>query len=295
MTGPASHIPVVRIGLSLDEAELLQPALAPFAEMLAITEQQGRCELVFYPGDTARASALARELTALLAELLPARAVAVTQDVIRAEDWRESWKESFRPVRISDRTVVVPPWHEPAADSPPNLLRIHPGMSFGTGQHFTTQSCLALIEDCILQHRVDAFLDIGCGSGVLAILAARLGVPQVDAIDIDPECIRCTRENMALNHTPAIHVHEAAAEDWAPSRRYGLVCANMLSSELRRAFAAICRCVAPHGRLVLGGLLAGEADAMAATAAAHGLQPATARSDGTWTTLLFTAAEPPSP
>lgn len=199
-------------------------------------------------------------------------------------DWAEAWREHFQPVAVGRRLLVAPPWAVPAA--PGRLvIVIEPGRAFGTGQHGSTVGCLEMLEEVAGGAAPAAATDIGTGSGILAIAAARLGVPRVLAIDDDPDAVRCATANAARNGV-ADHVEcrraEAGALEVAPAP---LVLANLLAAAHVRLAPCYGRLVARGGTLVLGGILGDDAAAVTAAVAGHGFTLAAARSVAGWTTL----------
>jgi ribosomal protein L11 methyltransferase len=196
-----------------------------------------------------------------------------------ADDWDERWKAFHQPVRIG-ALHVRPPW-APSLDGLIDIV-IDPAQAFGTGAHPTTRLCLELMLEL---EPAGPLVDLGCGSGVLAIAAARLGWEPVRGLDHDPEAVRATRDNAAANgaHVEA-HRHDLMRDGPAPGAP--TVVANLLRPLLLRVaqdgFAE-----RTPGTLVAGGLLAHEGDEVAAAFAAHGLREAARRRDGDWVALLL--------
>jgi ribosomal protein L11 methyltransferase len=207
--------------------------------------------------------------------------VEVITDEI-ADDWSQRWREFHRPVVIGDMLTVRPPW-EPPGHAAIDLV-IDPGQAFGTGAHATTRLCLEMLVE--LPGPGGAFVDLGCGSGVLAIAAARLGYRPVVALDNDPASVRATAENAAANGV-AIDVRrfDLRRED-VPGA--DTVAANLLGP-LLRAWAP--RLAEPGGvlprRVIASGLLVAEADGIAEAFAAAGLRKADCRAAGEWGALLL--------
>ena len=119
---------------------------------------------------------------------------------VRDEDWSEVWKKFYKPFRAGKHLVVKPTWEHYDAQENDLVMEIDPGMAFGSGTHETTGMCLELLEDVLLEHPVKSVIDVGTGSGILAIGAAMLGAQDVLAIDIDPTAVRVAKENIAHNH-----------------------------------------------------------------------------------------------
>ena len=129
--------------------------------------------------------------------------VSVTE--LKKENWAESWKIHFKPMEISDRLAITPPWVDFPAKSGQQVIILNPGLSFGTGQHATTKFCLTKLDE-IAQSLPEnsSMLDAGCGSGILAIAAVKLGWKDVYAFDIDPDAVRISQENSAENAIDSI-------------------------------------------------------------------------------------------
>jgi ribosomal protein L11 methyltransferase len=175
------------------------------------------------------------------------------------EDWVRLTQEQFPAVEITPRFWVAPSWHErPAAAM--RLIRLDPGMAFGTGTHPTTRMCLRWIaRNATLRTTAwTRVLDYGCGSGILAIGAALHGALEVDAVDIDPAALDVTRANAKANQ---VHIN-AAAPDLAHGH-YELVLANILANPLKLLAPLLTQHVAPSGELVLAGILERQADELA--------------------------------
>jgi ribosomal protein L11 methyltransferase len=158
---------------------------------------------------------------------LPASAVTVT----RSEDdsWRESWKQFLRGGRVSDRVWVRPPWEAPDPAAPVTVV-IDPGMAFGTGQHQTTRGCIRMLDTVLAAVPGAPVLDVGCGSGILSIVAARLGSTAI-GVEIDVESFANARENVAVNAVEdRVHLIEGSAD--AVPGRFPVVVANILAVTL---------------------------------------------------------------
>jgi ribosomal protein L11 methyltransferase len=240
----------------------------------------------FFP-DTADTAILATRVDAYLAALdalgfhggRPSRVAPLAED-----DWAEAWRAHFAPFAVGRRLVVAPPWETPAADGR-LVLTIEPGRAFGTGQHGSTAGCLLLLESLLERARPARALDLGTGSGLLAIAAARLGVPHVDAVDSDPDAVASAAANVERNAL-ADRVHCALADAATVDvPAVPLVVANLLAAAHRALAPRYRRLVIPGGVIVLGGLLDAEADDVAAVLAAHGLVRVDARSVEGWTSL----------
>ncbi len=184
-----------------------------------------------------------------------------TVEPLPDEPWGSAWQRAFPPREVGERLIVVPPWAEAhAAQASARLpVLIYPGRAFGTGQHGSTEGCLALLERAVAGAVAEAALDIGTGTGILAIAAARLGVPRILAIDVDPDAVRSAGDNAALNgQTGHVHVRPGRPEDLPAEAAFGLVLANLVTASHLALADRYRRLVTVGGALVLGGMLAGE-------------------------------------
>jgi ribosomal protein L11 methyltransferase len=194
------------------------------------------------------------------------------------QDWVRLTQSQFAPVEITPEFWIVPTWHEPP-DQAKQVIRLDPGLAFGTGTHPTTRMCLRWIATHRLGERV---LDYGCGSGILAIGASRFGSRHVDAVDIDPAAVQSTLDNAAAN---AVALN-AGLPDRATGR-YDTVLANILATPLKMLAPLLCCHVAAGGSLVLAGILERQADELKAAYAPLARLEVTDTEDG-W--VLMTAA-----
>jgi ribosomal protein L11 methyltransferase len=197
------------------------------------------------------------DVDALLAAACAAVGVLATPpysiDIVEEQNWVQLTQSQFDPIRVSERLWIVPSWHESPDPAAVNLI-LDPGMAFGTGSHPTTRLCLEWLErsvtpDCTV-------LDYGCGSGILAIAAARLGAGRVAGVDIDPQAVEAARANAERNGVSAQFVDSAQPV----AGEYDLVVANILSNPLRILAPAICAHVCSGGRLALSGILREQAE-----------------------------------
>lgn len=198
------------------------------------------------------------------------------------QDWVRQTQAQFEPIRVSRRLWIVPSWHA-APDPDALVIRVDPGLAFGTGSHPTTRLCLAWLDTHDIGAR--SVLDYGCGSGILAIAAARLGAAPVIATDIDAQALASTRDNARANDC-AIDVREV---DRTAGVRTDVVVANILTNPLKVLAPALVGHLAPGGRLVLSGILESqESEVIAAYAPLIALSRH-ACEDG-WTCLSGTRA-----
>jgi ribosomal protein L11 methyltransferase len=196
------------------------------------------------------------------------------------DDWEQRWREFHRPVVVSERLTVRPPWEERGTSSID--LVIDPGRAFGTGAHATTRLCLELMLEMT---PAGPFLDLGCGSGVLAIAAARLGWAPVAALDNDPACLEATSANADANGV-AVEVarHDLRGD---PPASAPTVAANLLAPLLLAWAESLGDAPRRPERVIASGLLVAEVDRVAAAFASRGLVERDRRSHGEWAAVLL--------
>lgn len=197
------------------------------------------------------------DIATLLAEACRAIGLAespcFTVEEVAEQNWVQLTQSQFDPIRVSERLWIVPSWHESPDPAAVNLI-LDPGMAFGTGSHPTTRLCLEWLERNV--GAACTVLDYGCGSGILAIAAARLGAGRVAGVDIDPQAVEAARANAERNGVSALFADSAQPV----AGEYDLVVANILSNPLRVLAPAICAHVRSGGRLALSGILREQAE-----------------------------------
>lgn len=203
------------------------------------------------------------------------------------QDWVRLTQSQFAPVEITPSFWIVPSWHEaPAAAT--QLIRLDPGLAFGTGTHPTTRMCLRWIARHAAMVRGAQVLDYGCGSGILAIGAARFGAAAATAVDIDPAAVQSAQDNAAAN---GVTLHTGLPERAGPpSGAYPVVLANILASPLKLLAPLLAAHVAPGGMLVLAGILARQSEELQAAYAPTGLALDVSDTEDGW--ILMTARRP---
>jgi ribosomal protein L11 methyltransferase len=241
-----------------------------------------------------------REISAGLARLkhfdLPLGPAKIQITRIKREDWAESWKKHFHPLEIKGRSrsapslLIKPSWSKKAAGPNQSVVILDPGLSFGTGQHPTTAFCLREIVQCLKSGAKASFLDIGTGSGILAIAAAKLGYTPVQAFDFDPEAVRMARENARKNRVDG-RLKPVRGDitklPVTPARQYDLVCANLISTLLVAERKRIINRLKPGGTLVLAGILAAEFGEVEQAYAKFGLKLVASRTEKEWRSGAF--------
>jgi ribosomal protein L11 methyltransferase len=205
------------------------------------------------------------------------------------EAWASAWQQSFPPRSIGDRLLVLPPWeaaHTNAEDPTRVTIVIEPGRAFGTGHHGSTEGCLVLLERALGRAPGARVLDIGTGSGILAVAAVKLGAGRVLAVDVDPDATAAAKANVDRNAC-ADRVEIALTGPESVQESYPVVVANLLTHTHLALASLYGHLVAPAGALVLGGILADEDASVAAAVAPVGFALAERRVLDGWSALLL--------
>jgi len=210
---------------------------------------------------------------------------------VPARDWSESWKRHFKPLDLGPRLLVKPTWSRRVPKKSQALVILDPGLSFGTGQHATTRFCLeqlVALRDPAASSQ--SMLDVGTGSGILAIAAVKLGYQPVNAFDFDPDCVRVANENTELNGVAAVLTvtHDDITQvPKKPKQRYSVVCANLIYDLLIAERDRLLARVAPGGSLVLAGILETQFTLVRKTFEAAGWKLVAATTDKEWRSGTF--------
>lgn len=240
----------------------------------------------------------AHQLEAMTSFLEPHRGQDSLTQLIRelpVEDWAEAWKKFFHVEKVSPRIWIKPSWE--ACPAPPGdiVVEIDPGMSFGTGQHGTTRGCLEMIDQLTGTHPGATFADLGCGSGILSIAAAKLGYTRLIALDNDPLAVRIARENAELNGVAdQIRFMTGDVAEAGLEGACDLIVANILASVLIANAPVIATFLAPtsQSRLILSGILNPQTGDVQTAFETQGLSVVESIQRGEWTTICMKRNQP---
>ena len=203
------------------------------------------------------------------------------------ENWEDSWKQYFKPIHIG-RITIVPLWEEYSESAGETVIRIDPGMAFGTGTHETTRLVMKIMQDVVKAN--DRVLDVGCGSGILSICASRLGAEACRAYDIDPVAVKVTRENLAVSGITNVEVGVSDLLSGVERIKGGYtVCvANIVAEIIIRMLPDIGSYLAPGAPIILSGIVRDREAAVVEAALALGYTVARVEHENDWSALMIT-------
>jgi len=225
------------------------------------------------------------EVVDLLHQRLLAAEVAGTVEVqgIEEADWENGWKAFYHAMTLGKRLAICPSWE--SIDEPGRaVLRLDPGMAFGTGTHETTALCLVALDELV--QGGERLLDIGTGSGILAIAALLLGAAKAEGVDIDPMCVRTAGENAALNGVSDRFIVEIGDLSDKASGQYDLITANIVANAIKQLAPQIPALLAPNGTFIASGIIDEREDEVAQAIRAAGLAVHEIRRDNGWVCIL---------
>lgn len=267
-------------------ATLLDPLAGLFMDLGAEGTWEDGADLVAYFPPTLRPDEVELALTAWLGHMEACGVAVFAPECIWKEegegDWITAWKAHFSPIPVG-RIMVLPEWEDDAKGLIP--LKIRPGRGFGTGGHDTTATCLRRIQAFLEHHPNPAavrVLDVGTGSGILAIAARLLGAGHVTGFDNDPDAVENAHDNAALN---GVDIGLFTGTLDRVTEQYDLVLANLLAHVIVELMPGLARALAPGGRLILSGILNEQGDRIDQALAKTGLKAVNYESRGMWLTI----------
>ena len=227
---------------------------------------------------------LAARLDGLAAHGIDRGAGAVSWKAVADEDWAETWKEFFHTEKIGARTVIKPTWEEYEAGAGEIVAELDPGAAFGTGQHATTALCIRALEE-LVRPGMTVF-DVGTGSGVLAIVAAKLGAKRVEAVDFDPVAVRVARENVRQNDVEDVVRTERSDLLKSVEGRADLIIANIIADIIVRLFGEVKGSLAAGGTMLLSGIIEDRLADVVEAAGRHGFSVEKIEQEKGWAAVI---------
>jgi ribosomal protein L11 methyltransferase len=279
-------------------AALLERIFGVAASVYASAETNRSTITAYVRTSVAELRTRAKEVERALGELsefgLNVEPAEVRVVAVRREDWAESWKKYFKLIRIGPALVIKPSWTKIKAKPGQVVVVLDPGLSFGTGQHATTHFCLTQIVRVTKRNRQEtsglSLLDIGCGSGILAISAAKLGYAPVTAFDFDPVAVRVAQKNCRINRVEKkvkVSRKDLTKLPLRSQERFDVVCANLMAPLLIAERDRILNRLAPQGRLILAGILSTEFNAVRQRYEAAGMELIADKIEREWQSGAF--------
>src|SRR5436853_864194 len=266
------------------EAEEMANALlfdAGTTGIITLEESDVAVKLGAYFDAAANAEEIARDIEAGFARAgIRASLMSMAITAVADQDWMQKWKEGFAPIAIGERLVIAPSWKLPDANER-IVIQIDPGMAFGTGTHETTRMCLELLE---AHWRGGRMIDVGTGTGILAIAASKLAPhSEIIAIDIDPLAVKVARENIDINQASStIDIREGQPAEYAGGA-FDVVVANLTAEVIIALLSDLIGCMATTGTLILSGILTTLATDVERALKEAGLSIIERRAAGEWT------------
>ena len=227
---------------------------------------------------------LAVRLDGLASNGIDKGAGAVSWKAVADEDWAETWKEFFHTEKIGARTVIKPTWEEYEAKAGEIVVELDPGAAFGTGQHATTSLCIRALED-LVRPGMTVF-DVGTGSGVLAIVAAKLGAKRVEAVDFDPVAVRVARENVRQNGAEDVVRTERSDLLKSVAGKADLIIANIIADIIVRLFGEVKGSLAAGGTMLLSGIIEDRLADVVEAAGRHGFSVEKIEQEKGWAAVV---------
>jgi len=228
-----------------------------------------------------------RQVVGELFQLFALPIPEMSTEIIDDQDWATSWKRFFTPVEIVPGLIIKPSWEDYQAEGNENVIEMDPGQAFGTGQHESTRLALSLLTTCLSRQPVERVLDVGTGTGILAMAAILFGADSVVAIDNDPEAVRVAAENVAANGL-AEKISVSITDLVDVQGPFPLILANIVHDVLVEMAPQFKALLSPGGRVILAGILSGEQEKNIIRVYGElGFHLQTSEHEGEWAALLL--------
>jgi ribosomal protein L11 methyltransferase len=279
-------------GTVIDDPEVFTRSWdSPYGEIVELDRrdypEEGVVVRGYFPGSTPEGM-LAGRIRDRLARLpdwgLDPGPADVSCRIVAEESWESAWKKYYKPVRVTERLTVCPVWEKADSGEGETVIRLDPGMAFGTGTHATTQMCLRLLEKHL--HPGDRVIDVGCGSGILSIAAAKLGAGSVLAVDLDEVAVQKTRENVILNGVQDLVFVRTGDLLTGVTEEGDLILANLLAPIILRLARDLRRVLRPGGRLIASGIVSDQLRSVREALEDAGLAMVETIGEGDWVALV---------
>ena len=271
----------------VDDSVLEMQNAEPKVTVYLEDDEEGRCKLAALQGAIEELKAEAE--AGAYGEDVDLGPLTVDVYVEDDSEWKDNWKEFFKPKKVGKRIVVKPTWYDYEKEEGDLVIEIDPGMAFGTGTHETTSLCLRLMEDYMEDG--DKVLDVGCGSGILAIAGALLGSPEVLGVEIDPVAVEIAQENLELNGVTSVARAQYGDLTRGIDFKAEIVVANLMADLVMMLSADVAKHILPGGKYISSGILVEKRDQVAAVIRDCGFDIVEIREDGMWCAIVATPKE----
>lgn len=208
----------------------------------------------------------------------------VTIAEVYEEDWANAWKQYYKPKKISEKIVVKPTWEEYEAQEGEEIIELDPGMAFGTGTHETTMMCINLLEDYV--NRNSIVYDIGCGSGILSIAAAKLGAKKVVGVDLDEVAVKVSKENVKVNSVESIVDIRHGNLMEVVEGKADIIIANIIAEVIKILSRDIKKFMKPDSLFIASGIILDKIDEVANELQVNDLEIITIKKQGEWSAIV---------
>jgi len=209
-------------------------------------------------------------------------ALLLSFETVDEKDWENEWKKHFKPQRVSDFVVIKPTWEPYSPEGDETVVEIDPGMAFGTGTHETTRMCIAMMEEYLQAE--DTVLDVGCGSGILSVAAAKLGAGSVLALDLDSVAVETAKKNVSINNTDdkVMVVRSDILAAVPKENKYNIVVANIIADVIIKLNKTILGYMSKPGIYICSGIIRDRLDDVLASLKENGLRAIKVSNMGEW-------------
>ena len=250
-----------------------------------VLERENRSpKVTFYLEDTKENKDLAMNAVKAVCEAFPEAVVKVSME--DDSEWKDKWKEFFKPAKVGRKIVVKPTWYDYEEKDDDLVIEIDPGMAFGTGTHETTSLCLKMMEDYLKPG--DKVLDVGCGSGILSIAGALLGASEVLGVEIDPVAVEIAQQNIELNKVTDVAKAQYGDLTKGIDFRSEIVVANLMADLVMMLSGSVPGHIVPGGTYISSGILVEKRDMVAQAIEKCGFKILEIREDGMWCAIAAT-------
>ncbi|MCK5812397.1 MAG: 50S ribosomal protein L11 methyltransferase [Clostridiales bacterium] len=207
----------------------------------------------------------------------------ISTQIVDDVNWKDNWKKYYVAFNITESIRIIPSWDKQLVENKLDII-MEPGMAFGTGTHETTKLCAKLLEEYIVDK--DKVIDVGCGTGILSIIAKKLGASEVTAIDIDDSAVKTTNENIIINETPKVNVVLGELKDIKESKKYNIIIANIVSDIIIKLTPDFKNYLVKEGKIICSGIILSRKDDVVNSLKTNGFTIIDIKTDNEWVAIV---------